>query len=91
MYEALKTYQKRIFLSKKTIKNHSTGGRNWNCTFYPDTNIDIFIDKKEIIMVKYEPNGNTYKVMYLIRKFEKDIIKNSLQNLGTKKKILMKI
>ena len=31
---------------KKTIKNHSTGGKNWNCTFYLDTNIDIFIKKK---------------------------------------------
>ena len=37
-------------------------------------------------MVKYEPNENTYKEMYLISKFEKDIMENSLQNLGTKKK-----
>ena len=37
-------------------------------------------------MVKYESNENTYKEMYLISKFEKGIMENSLQNLGTKKK-----
>merc|ERR1712074_240492 len=31
-------------------------------------------------MVKYSPKDNTYKEMYLINKFEKDIMENSLQN-----------
>ena len=32
-------------------------------------------------MVKYSPKENTYKEMYLINKFEKDIMENSLQNM----------
>ena len=31
-------------------------------------------------MVKYSPNENTYKEMYLINKFEKDVMESSLQN-----------
>ena len=37
-------------------------------------------------MVKYSPKENTYKEMYLINKFEKDIMENSLQNLQNSKK-----
>ena len=37
-------------------------------------------------MVKYSPKENTYKEMYLINKFEKDIMENSLQNLQSNKK-----
>ena len=37
-------------------------------------------------MVKYSPKDNTYKEMYLINKFEKDIMENSLQNLSNSKK-----
>ena len=36
-------------------------------------------------MVKYSPKDNTYKEMYLINKFEKDIMENSLQNLRNEK------
>ena len=36
-------------------------------------------------MVKYSPKDNTYKEMYLINKFEKDIMENSLQNLRNDK------
>ena len=36
-------------------------------------------------MVKYSPKENTYKEMYLINKFEKDIMENSLQNLRNDK------
>ena len=32
-------------------------------------------------MVKYSPKAYTYKEMYLINKFEKDIMENSLQNM----------
>ena len=32
-------------------------------------------------MVKYSPNENTYKEMYLINKFEKDVMESSLQNM----------
>ena len=32
-------------------------------------------------MAKYSPKENTYKEMYLINKFEKDIMENSLQNM----------
>ena len=32
-------------------------------------------------MVKYLQNGNTYKEVYLINKFEKDVMENSLQNM----------
>ena len=32
-------------------------------------------------MVKYSPNENTYKEMYLINKFEKDLMESSLQNM----------
>ena len=32
-------------------------------------------------MVKYSPKENTYKEMYLINKFEKDIMQNTLQNI----------
>ena len=39
-------------------------------------------------MVKYSPKENTYKEMYLINKFEKDIMENSLQNLQNSKKDL---
>jgi len=31
--------------------------------------------------VKYSPNENTYKEMYLINKFEKDVMESSLQNM----------
>ena len=37
-------------------------------------------------MVKYLPKENTYKEMYLINKFEKDIMENSLQNLRDDKR-----
>ena len=37
-------------------------------------------------MVKYSPKENTYKEMYLINKFEKDIMENSLQNLRDDKR-----
>ena len=36
-------------------------------------------------MVKYSPKDNTYKEMYLINKFEKDIMENGLQNLRNDK------
>ena len=36
-------------------------------------------------MVKYSPKENTYKEMYLIKKFEKDIMENSLQNMRNDK------
>ena len=36
-------------------------------------------------MVKYSPNENTYKEMYLINKFEKDVMENSLQNIRNDK------
>ena len=39
-------------------------------------------------MVKYSPKENTYKEMYLINRFEKDIMENSLQNLQNSKKDL---
>ena len=32
-------------------------------------------------MVKYSPKDNSYKEMYLINKFEKDVMENSLQNM----------
>ena len=32
-------------------------------------------------MVKYLPNENTYKEMYLINKFDKDVMESSLQNM----------
>ena len=32
-------------------------------------------------MVKYSPKENSYKEMYLINKFEKDVMENSLQNM----------
>ena len=32
-------------------------------------------------MLKYSPNENTYKEMYLINKFEKDVMESSLQNM----------
>ena len=32
-------------------------------------------------MEKYSPNENTYKEMYLINKFEKDVMESSLQNM----------
>ena len=37
-------------------------------------------------MVKYSPKDNTYKEMYLINRFEKDIMESSLQNLSSSKK-----
>ena len=37
-------------------------------------------------MVKYLPKENTYKEMYLINKFEKDIMENSLQNMRNDKR-----
>ena len=36
-------------------------------------------------MAKYSPKENTYKEMYLINKFEKDIMENSLQNMRNDK------
>ena len=36
-------------------------------------------------MVKYSPNENTYKEMYLINKFEKDVMESSLQNMRNDK------
>ena len=36
-------------------------------------------------MVKYSPNENTYKEMYQINKFEKDVMENSLQNMRNDK------
>ena len=40
-------------------------------------------------MVKYSPKENLYREMYLINKFEKDIMENSLQNLRNNKKDLI--
>ena len=37
-------------------------------------------------MVKYLPKENTYKEMYLMNKFEKDIMENSLQNMRNDKR-----
>ena len=37
-------------------------------------------------MVKYLPKENKYKEMYLINKFEKDIMENSLQNMRNDKR-----
>ena len=37
-------------------------------------------------MVKYSPKENSYREMYLINKFEKNIMENSLQNLRNNKK-----
>ena len=39
-------------------------------------------------MVKYSPKENTYKEVYLINKFEKDIMDTSLKNLQSDKKIV---
>ena len=39
-------------------------------------------------MVKYSPKENTYKEMYSINKFEKDIMDTSLKNLQNDKKIV---
>jgi hypothetical protein len=39
-------------------------------------------------MVKYSPNENTYKEMYLINKFEKDVMENSLQSMRHDKTII---
>ena len=36
-------------------------------------------------MMKYSPKENSYKEMYLINKFEKDVMENSLQNMGNDK------
>ena len=36
-------------------------------------------------MVKYSPNENTYKEMYLINKFEKDVMENSLTKMRNDK------
>ena len=36
-------------------------------------------------MVKYSPKENTYKEMYLINKFERDIMENTLQNMRNDK------
>ena len=36
-------------------------------------------------MVKYSPKENNYKEMYLINKFEKDVMENSLQNMRNDK------
>ena len=36
-------------------------------------------------MVKYSPKENSYQEMYLINKFEKDVMENSLQNMGNDK------
>ena len=36
-------------------------------------------------MAKYSPKENTYKEMYLINKFEKDVMENSLQNMRNDK------
>merc|ERR1712074_379803 len=41
----------------------------------------FIIDQKIKKMVNYSPKENTYKEMYLINKFEKDIMENSLQNM----------
>ena len=38
-------------------------------------------------MAKYSPKENSYKEMYLINKFQKDIMETSLQKLKTTKKI----
>ena len=40
-------------------------------------------------MVKYSPKENSYREMYLINKFEKDIMENSLQNLKNNEKDLI--
>ena len=40
-------------------------------------------------MVKYSPKENSYREMYLINKFEKDIMENTLQNLRNNKKDLI--
>ena len=40
-------------------------------------------------MVKYSPKENSYREMYLINKFEKDIMENSLQKLRNNKQDLI--
>merc|ERR1712074_184664 len=40
-----------------------------------------FIIDQKIRMVKYSPKENTYKEMYSINKFEKDVMENSIQNM----------
>ena len=40
-------------------------------------------------MVKYSPKENSYREMYLINKFEKDVMENSLKNLRNNKKDLI--
>ena len=42
-------------------------------------------------MLKYPPKENTYKEMYLINKFKKDIMENTLQNIETIKLKRLKI
>ena len=37
-------------------------------------------------MAKYSPKENSYKEMYLINKFQKDIMETSLQKLKNNKK-----
>merc|ERR1712074_348847 len=62
----------------------STRKRDWYDTFNINS-CSIFILTKKIQMVKYSPKENTYKEMYLINKFEKDIMENSLQNMRNDK------
>ena len=40
-------------------------------------------------MVKYSPKENSFREMYLINQFEKNIMENSLQNLKNNKKDLI--
>ena len=46
-------------------------GQELELYFFPIINIDIFIDTKEIIMVVYEPNENTYKESFVIEGWNK--------------------
>ena len=40
-------------------------------------------------MVKYSPKENSYREMYLINKFEKDVMENNLRNSRNNKKDLI--
>merc|ERR1712074_12973 len=58
-------------------------GKKWD--WYDTFNINscsyFIINQKIKKLVKYSSKENTYKEMYLINKFEKDIMENSLQNM----------
>merc|ERR1712074_317351 len=58
------------------------GKWDWYDTFNINSCSYFIIEQKiKKKMAKYSPKENTYKEMYLINKFEKDIMENSLQNM----------